>query len=553
MLHHLQHIVDLVEICRLKGIQQVIISPGSRNAGLIKLFAANSSFKLHSIVDERSAGFYALGIALATNEKVALLSTSGTAVLNFGPALCEAYYQHIPLVAITADRPAHLIDQQDNQTIHQQNIFKNYIKSSISLQQTLNDKKEQIEQVESINRILNTAEEGIPGPVHINVPIDEPFYIEMPAKESNYPISPFLKLETTELSMLAEEWQASTKTMIICGAMLPNNSLNNTLNQLVESSSTIVLAEAISNLNGTQYLQQVDQIFWRLNHQENDEFVPDLLISFGGPIVSKSLKLWLQKHSKVNHYRISKAPDRIDTYNNLNENLIADPNALLSTLVPLKKEESPYRKNWHLLHSELIEIQQNMIREIPYSDLKVYAEIAQQLPVKATLHIGNSAAVRYTQLFDLKNAYKVFSNRGVSGIDGCVSTATGYARVDKSLNILLVGDLSFLYDSNALWNKNFAQNLKIVVINNEGGGIFSMIPGPQQQVGFEEFMQAHHPVNFEFLVKAYHLEYFECNNQENLANSLQQLFNNANAAVLLINTPKAINADTYRKLIQNLK
>ncbi|MBN2262657.1 MAG: 2-succinyl-5-enolpyruvyl-6-hydroxy-3-cyclohexene-1-carboxylic-acid synthase, partial [Prolixibacteraceae bacterium] len=139
MMHHLQHITDLVEICRLKGIQQVVVSPGSRNAPLIKAFAAKPFFKLHSIVDERSAGFYALGIALASQQAVALLCTSGTAVLNYCPALAEAYYQRVPLVAITADRPEELIDQQDNQTIRQINVFQNYVKDSIHLHQPLHD------------------------------------------------------------------------------------------------------------------------------------------------------------------------------------------------------------------------------------------------------------------------------------------------------------------------------------------------------------------------------------------------------------------------------
>ena len=134
MTHHLQHIADLVEICRLKGIQQIVVSPGSRNAPLIELFHSYHEFKLHSIVDERSAAYYAHGIALATQKPVALICTSGTAVLNYGPALAEAYYQRVPIIAITADRPEELIDQQDNQTIRQKNVFQNFVKGSLHLE-----------------------------------------------------------------------------------------------------------------------------------------------------------------------------------------------------------------------------------------------------------------------------------------------------------------------------------------------------------------------------------------------------------------------------------
>lgn len=553
MLHHLQHIVDLVEICRLKGIQHVVVSPGSRNAGLIKLFASSSNFKLYSIVDERSAAFYGLGIAIATQEKVAILSTSGTAVLNFGPALCEAFYQRIPLIAITADRPEHLIDQQDNQTIHQQNIYQNYVKQSINLKQPLLNLKEQLEQVDLINKILNIATEGISGPVHINVPIDEPFYIEMPEKADNYKIIAPDSIKQSSFSTLLKKWKQSTRTIILCGKMLPNEKLNNTLNKLAENSSIIILAEPISNIKGKYFFQQLDQLFWRLNSQPNNDLVPDLLISVGGPVVSKHLKLWLQRGSDVEHFRISEAPDQIDTYNNLNENIIANPITLFESLSGTDKINSNYRNSWDHLSTEVLNIQEQFIEKIPFSDLKVYATISSKIPKNIKLHIGNSAPIRYAQLFNLTNANQVYSNRGVSGIDGSVSTAAGYSTINKNLNILLVGDLSFLYDSNALWNKNFPDNLKIIVINNSGGGIFSIIPGPDQQEGYNEFMLAHHPVNLELLVKAFNIDFLECNNQNQLVDTIHQLFNNPKAAILVVNTPQAINADIYKKLIQNLK
>ena len=549
MLHHLQHIVDLVEICRLKGIRHVVVSPGSRNAALIKLFASNNNFKLHSIVDERSAGFYGLGMAIATHEKVALLSTSGTAVINFGPALCEAYYQRIPLIAITADRPEHLIDQQDNQTIRQHNIFQNYIKQSITLLQPLKDTNQQLEQTANIDTILNTAVEGIPGPVHINVPIDEPFYIEMPEKAKSYLTQPSKPVAKAQINKIAEHWKSSNKIMIIAGEMLPNEQLNQIIHKVAESRSVIVFAEPISNLKGTNIIQQIDPLFWKLNHMEDSDFIPDFLISFGGPVVSKHLKIWLQKHPEIIHFRISEAEDHIDTYQNLNKNIIGEVDQILSNLPALEHSESNYKDAWNQLATHCQQMHHQFLQSVEFSDLKVYHQISKQLPKGSVLHIGNSAPIRYLQLFNLNTTNGVYSNRGVSGIDGCVSTASGFATLNKHLNILVVGDLSFLYDSNALWNRAFPKNLKIIVINNNGGAIFSMIPGPDRQEGFEEFMQAHHPVNFEFLAKAYGINYTECHNEQNLDKSINNLFQSTEASLLVIHTSENDSALIYKKYV----
>ncbi|MDA3930276.1 MAG: 2-succinyl-5-enolpyruvyl-6-hydroxy-3-cyclohexene-1-carboxylic-acid synthase, partial [Prolixibacteraceae bacterium] len=260
MLHHLQHIVDLVEICRLKGIQQVVVSPGSRNAPLIKLFSSNPFFKLHSIVDERSAAFYGLGISLSSRKPVALLCTSGTAVLNYAPALAEAYYQHIPLIAITADRPEELIDQQDNQTIRQVNVYSNYIRKSIHLHQTLKGELELRAQHSSINKIINKSITGIQGPVHINVPISEPLYAEMPPCSSNIQISDHVNPATSSITELNNNWANCSKRLIICGEGQHNNTLNKQLNAIADDGNAIVLAEPISNITGKNILSEVDRL-----------------------------------------------------------------------------------------------------------------------------------------------------------------------------------------------------------------------------------------------------------------------------------------------------
>lgn len=553
MIHHLQHIVDLVEICRLKGIQQVVVSPGSRNAALIKLFAQNNHFKLHSIVDERSAAFYGLGIALATQQPVALLCTSGTAVLNYAPALAEAYYQHVPLIAITADRPAELIDQQDNQTIRQAKIYKNYVKEWFNIQQPVKDEFDLGALHYSIDKGINTAISRIKGPLHINVPISEPFYIEMPQPSVSIKITEAQKQETKWLNELIKAWNASEKRMIICGEGVKNDLLNELINSIAEN--TIILAEPISNIKGEKIIAEVDRLMMNIESANDNDFQPDLLISFGGSVVSKRMKQWFQKQKNLKHFRISEEEDQIDTYQNLTGLAIGTPFELLKILIPVvEKTNFQFIQNWQSIYKQNKQANKLALHNLPYSDITVFNNLIKHLLAKCILHLGNSTPVRYCQLFDLSVCDGVYSNRGVSGIDGCLSTAVGFASQSNKTNVVILGDLSFLYDSNGLWNSKLPANLKIIVINNNGGGIFRLLPGPSEMDSFEEFMETSHAVNIEKLVSAYGVDYLGCSTENELESTIQRFMDLKDTPSLLeIKTPRLENADVYKEYVKRIK
>lgn len=553
MIHHLQHIVDLVEICHLKGIQQIVVSPGSRNAALIKLFASNQYFKLHSIVDERSAAFYGLGIALATQQPVALLCTSGTAVLNYAPALAEAYYQRVPIIAITADRPADLIDQQDNQTIRQANIYKNYVKEWLNIQQPVKDEFDLESLHYSIDKCINTAISGIKGPLHINVPVSEPFYIELPQPSASIKITEPQWQEASGLNELIKAWNASERRMIICGEGTKNSQLNELLNSL--TTKAIVMAEAISNVKGEKIISKIDRVMMKIESIDNDEFKPDLLISFGGPVVSKRLKQWLQKQKNLKHFRISEEEDQIDTYQNLTGLVLETPTEVLKILQPIAfNTNSDFIGNWLSLYSQNKHSHVQAFKALPYSDISVFNQLMKNLPANCILHLGNSSPVRYGQLFDLSVCDGVYSNRGVSGIDGCLSTTVGFASQSDKINLVILGDLSFLYDSNGLWNRNLSPNLKIIVINNQGGGIFRLLPGPSEMDAFEEFMETSHPVNIEKLVSAFGLEYFGVKSENELESNIQRFMESKNGPSLLeIKTPRLKNSAVYKEYVERIK
>ena len=553
MIHHLQHIVDLVEICQLKGIQHVVVSPGSRNVPLIKLFAENQCFKMHSIVDERSAAFYGLGIALAIQKPVILLCTSGTAVLNYAPALAEAYYQRIPLIAITADRPENLIDQQDNQTIRQANVFQNYIKDSIHLHLPVQDQFELEAQHYGINKVLNSAVSGIKGPVHINVPIAEPLYIELPLLSHKIKISDPEETETSNIEELLKAWNSSLKRMIICGEGAKNEKLSRLINSFAEKA--IVLAEPISNIKGEKIIAEVDRLIMNIETIESDDILPDLLISFGGPVVSKRLKQWLQKQKNLKHYRIAEEEDHIDTYGNLTKQLTGNLFGILKKLDGEKIEISQeFIKSWQAIYKQNKAAHENAFDGLPYSDIHVFNLLTKYLPVNCVLHLGNSSPVRYGQLFNLSVCDGVYSNRGVSGIDGCLSTAAGFASQSDKTNIIILGDLSFLYDSNGLWNSKLSKNLKIIVVNNEGGGIFRLIPGPTEMDAFDEFMETIHPVDIEKLVAAFGVEYFVSKSENELESTIHRFMESKSGPSLLeIKTPRLENAEVYKMYVERIK
>ncbi|HPR30947.1 MAG TPA: 2-succinyl-5-enolpyruvyl-6-hydroxy-3-cyclohexene-1-carboxylic-acid synthase, partial [Prolixibacteraceae bacterium] len=487
--HHLQHIADLVEICRQKGIRNVVVSPGSRNAPLIERFYSCSEFRLHSCVDERSAGYFALGLSLATQKPVALLCTSGTAALNYSPALAEAFYQHVPLVALTADRPEELIDQQDNQTIRQRNVFRNFVKASLQIERPGSKAYRPKQQHGAIDSILDVAMSGIKGPVHINVPIAEPLYVSLPDPDPGFRISSSSTPKYKIPRKLARAWNKHPRRMILCGQMLPDEELNQALNTLAQGMGIVVLAEALSNIRGETILSEIERILMSID-PDDERFHPTLLLSFGGPVVSKSFKKWLQKQKNITHFRIAEEMDHIDTYRNISGFIRNKPVSVFQALSALPSQTGPFAATWHTLYAQNKNRHKEALDRIPFCDLKVFEQLIALAPENWVLHLGNSSPVRYAQLFDLSKFDQVYANRGVSGIDGCLSTAAGFASQSDKTNLLILGDLSFLYDSNALWNSKLPPNLKIVVIGNGGGGIFRLIPGPSQLKAFEEFIEA---------------------------------------------------------------
>lgn len=554
MPHPKQHITNLAEICIKEGIEHVIISPGSRNAPLISAFVKRFGQQCISIVDERSAGYFALGLARHNGSPVALISTSGTAVLNYGPSIAEAYYQHIPILAITADRPGEWIDQQDNQTIRQNEVFKNFIKNSYQLPLRINASDDLRQVHDIILRAIRTCKEGLAGPVHLNVPIDEPLYEPLPEPSENFlkqQINPDGKKDPVLPGKFLTLWAKAKRIMIIHGHGTRNDLIFQSLQKLSTDSRIVIIGENISNCSAPDIISNPEHLL--ANYSDHLELPPDVLIYSAGQVVSKRLKAFLRNSNIEETWRIGIDDYPIDTFRQNNRILQKSPGDFYAELVNYieAKESNDFKNSWLRASIASRRYIQSIMEEIPFSDLKAFNIIMESLPPDTILELGNSSVIRYSQLFKSRSDLVYYSNRGVSGIDGCLSTACGTAYSSSKLTVSILGDLSFIYDSNALWNKLLPENLRIIVINNSGGDIFNLIEGSSGQPEIEDYLIAHHPVSIQKLAEAFNLDYFCSRNEQELNNQLSGFFiTGSRAALLEIKTPANQNSAYFRQVMR---
>lgn len=552
MVHAKQHISDLAEIFYQLGVAYVVISPGSRNSPLINSFL--SRFKKHciSIVDERSAAYFGLGLAKESGKTCILICTSGTASLNYAPALAEAYYQQIPLIALTADRPAEWIDQQDNQTIRQQNIYQNFIKASFELPLQAQTQNE----LELVHRIAITAyrqaNQSCSGPVHINIPLAEPLYDTLP-NASLFSIEPELQAFSdvnNEADNLLVDWKNAESILIVQGQNPPDEILSSALKTITGDKRTLLVAENISNVVMPDCVSEPDLLFAHNGTSKLPQ--PGLVIYAGGQVVSKKLKSYLRSLENTKFWRIGQDAFPIDTYKQ-NNSILHQEGAIVFEMLARnisRTTRDKFRESWFLAKQRAEEKRRQMIENSIFSDLTAMNTLLNTVPGNSILELGNSSSIRYSQLFNSRSDVCYYSNRGVSGIDGCLSTAAGSAFSSDKLTLVIVGDMSLGYDSNALWNKKLTPNLRIAVLSNSGGGIFDLIEGPSDHEGFEEFYLAHHPLDMQKLAEAYNLNYFCCENEKELTELLPKFLGELkNAAILEIKTKRVNNTNAFFDLM----
>ncbi|MBX2909774.1 MAG: 2-succinyl-5-enolpyruvyl-6-hydroxy-3-cyclohexene-1-carboxylic-acid synthase [Chitinophagales bacterium] len=564
MTSHL-HVQLIADYLHKRGVRHVVICPGSRSAPFVIALNEYPAIKKYVIADERSAAYFALGIAQQIHFAVAVICTSGTAALNLVPAIAEASAQALPLIAITADRPEEMHWRGENQTIEQKNIFIDYIpeKSAINFK-PLRMLKDFTDKLLEMDETLMIVHDEPSFPAHWNVEIPEPLYErageEIPPynlSDSEADLDLIHQILGGNEDLLLEEWENAERILIICGYAQFTPQVIQQLKHLSENQNIVIVSEHASNLPFQQNeTWNLDALLTQMKPDSEKNYAPDLVITLGRHILSKKLKQLIKKNKPRWHFHVSSHGEAWDQFYLEDKfDFFKTGNSLfLSKLTNAKLAREEFKQAWINLRTQTQQHTQSFLSKAPFSDLKVYESIYSQLPSGTNLQLGNSTPVRYAQFFNLPENTKVNANRGTSGIDGCLSTAVGAALTHHSLTVCIIGDISFFYDSNALWNKYLSPNLRIILINNGGGNIFRLLSGPETVKGFEDYFEAQHNLSAKYLAEMYGLQYYFCESQGELNTQLPDFFQPKNkAAILEVKTDNEISATVYKQYFSHLK
>ncbi len=471
------------------GICHAVVCPGSRNAPIVHNLCECPDIKCYPVTDERSAGFYALGLTQALKKPVVVCVTSGTALLNLVPAVAEAYYQHKPLVVISADRPQQWIDQLDGQTLPQPNALGNFVEKAVCIPEPHNDEERWY-----CNRLVNEALLKKHGPVHINVPITEPlfgFNVSQLPDERLIEWHP-AEMSSTMLAHVSHMFLQAKRPMLISGQPL--------------------------NANYDEAVMRV---------QDDERYVPDFVLYIGGSIVSKRLKHYLRRAKET--WVINTTGEVTDTFMNLT-NVIQGDGEVVADYIQfmLEQQPHPFVQLWDELLEDIREKAENYHPD--YSQMAVVNYFEQQVlqtPSPVThriapiIHYANSTAIRLANIFA---RHLIYCNRGVNGIEGSLSTAAGFSLVTDEPVFCVIGDLSFFYDQNALWNQNLKNSrLRILLLNNGKGGIFNMLKGLEQSPARDGYVAAAHETTAEGICRQNHVEYLSAKGMSEMQQGIDRL------------------------------
>lgn len=470
------------------GVRTVVVCPGSRNAPLAHNFASCPEMYCVAATDERSAGFYALGLALASERPVAVCVTSGSALLNLAPAVAEAYYREVPLLVISADRPLAMINQLQGQTLLQAGALGMMVKATMQLPEPHNE-VERWHCNRQVNEAMIKMQLHGGGPVHINVPISEPLYnfaVEELPEERKISMAA-ASADKALLTAIAADFAKARKPLIVVGQMERREW--HKAAEAVEKLETraVVLAEKLSD-DSERQLPALDMLVERM--ADAADYQPDYIIYIGGNMVAKAMRQFLQQTKPRRSIVVNEAGEVADVMMNATDIVEAKPNEMLRALasaVSSDKGASAWIESWQRLKAEAIEQanvatgnwQNEAIREF------FHAIRGKEMNV----HVANSLSVRMA----LKYADRyLYVNRGVNGIEGSLSTAAGFSIMSECPVTCIIGDLSFFYDANALWNQELCGNFRILLLNNKCGGIFSKFEQLADSPACDSYVMAKH-------------------------------------------------------------
>lgn len=483
------------------GVSDAVVCPGSRNAPIVHNLSVCEAIRCRPVTDERSAAFYALGLSIATRRPTVVCVTSGSALLNVMPAVAEAAYQHVPLVVISADRPQQWIDQLDGQTIPQSDALGRFVRKAVQLPEPHNDEERWLCR-RLVNEAMHLATCRQGAPVHINVPISEPLFefdTEQLPQLSRFNNIKRAAIKDASMDM-PEAFHEAKRPMIVIGQLAHGTISHETIRSL--SEKYVVMSEPLSNpsymtIHFDEAIRYIVSDNSSINDDEDDKtaYYPDYVIYVGDTLVSKPARRFLRNAKAPSCLITPDAADIHDPLMTLTDIVECDSdsiNALLASLcdAPDTDERCRFHDRWqsfldaYAAHADAYAPEYSQMATVKY-----FEEQLADLDIDICVHYANSSAVRLACIYA---QHYVWCNRGVNGIEGSLSTAAGFSLATHDMTVCVIGDLSFFYDQNALWNSNLRGNLRIILLNNRGGGIFRQLPGLSDSPAADDLVMASH-------------------------------------------------------------
>ncbi|WP_462405699.1 2-succinyl-5-enolpyruvyl-6-hydroxy-3-cyclohexene-1-carboxylic-acid synthase [Gracilibacillus sp. Marseille-QA3620] len=564
------YIASFVDELTACGVRDVVISPGSRSTPVAYCMAEHEEMRVHVNIDERSAAFFALGMAKEKRSPVAILCTSGTAAANYYPAIVEAHYARVPLIVLTADRPHELREIGAPQAIDQLHLYGQHVKWFVEM--SLPDSAvSMLHYARTVAaRAAGTAALAPAGPVHINIPLREPLIPNLSemkkwvraSEESRTSIDVrqgSAMLTAAQFADCLEVIKQSKRGLIICGS-IDQPGFDHAVFQLSRKTGFPIIADPLSQLRGcSEGSEEIIETYDTFLKDSSlfELLKPDLIIRFGSMPVSKPLLLFIKAMERVNHLVIDgglgwREPTGMGTHM-----LYCDERAFCEQISA--ELEFDFNLEWHSLWKDTeqaVKQQLNYIHdETVIQEGKLFAKLNSLLPHGANLVVGNSMPIRNVDTFfyDSHKEIRIFANRGANGIDGTVSTALGIAASSDRPTVLTLGDLSFFHDMNGfLAAKMYGLNLLVLVINNDGGGIFSFLPQAEKERHFEELFGTPHGLSFEHTAALYGARYVCPATWEEVDEALHSWSENPDFRIVEMKTNRQHDVDAYRELVKGV-
>lgn len=512
-------VLQLIALLKKSNIRRIVVSPGSRDFALIHSFEADPFFKLYSVVDERSAAFFALGLIQQNGETCAVCCSSGTACMNYGSAIVEAYYQKLPLLVLSADRLPEFLNQLEDQMYDQLDTFKNCTKYAVQLPVIENARDEWY-----CNRLINEAIIELThhgkGPVHINIP----FLGHGSFGTTTLPNARKISLNTGYISK--NQWKGfanslkNKKVIIVWGQSCPGTpELIDSIDRFINKTNAIILTDSMSNCHSKHAINNAMSAIMAVGKLNDDNYMPDVVISIGGNNIFNQIIKPIFEPAKFEHWLVGEEGKVCDTYHKLTE-IFEMPEYFFFHNIA---DNADYTNERHFMESWLSVARNCPIPQNDFNEMYAIGQLMTHLPKNCDLQIANSFSSRMAHYYTVDPSIRVNCNRGVNGIDGSMSTAVGFSADNEKITYLIIGDLSFFYDMNSLWIRHLGKNLRILLINNGGGALLYRAVAKPLRETVGAHVAAYHDATAKGWVESRGISYLSASNKSECDEAISKM------------------------------